>query len=105
MPPILPALAQRRGDTNNGTLHGLPWYRRAGRRVLGAVIGHGYRPWLAGIWAVGIVAAFALVVWHWSAMFAPEKQSVTGSPQPIAYSADTLLPIVDLGQADSWMPT
>ncbi len=73
--------------------------------MLGAVIGHGYRPWLAGIWAVGIVAAFALVVWHWSAMFAPEKQSVTGSPQPIAYSADTLLPIVDLGQADSWMPT
>jgi len=83
---------------------GLPWYRRWGRRVLWAVVGHGYRPWLAGIWAAAIIAAFALVVWHWSGMFVPEGD-VTGSPQPIAYAADTFLPIVNLGQADDWMPT
>ena len=83
---------------------GLPWYRVAGRRVLGAVIGHGYRPWRAGIWAVAIIAAFALVVWHWPGMFHPEKQGVTGSPQPVAYAADVFLPIVDLGQADDWTP-
>jgi hypothetical protein len=83
---------------------GLPWYRVAGRWVLWAVIGHGYRPWLAGIWATAIVAAFAVVVWHWSQMFDPD-QGVTGSPQPVAYAADTFLPIIDLGQADSWMPT
>ncbi|HEV8603012.1 MAG TPA: hypothetical protein VGQ68_06400 [Gaiellaceae bacterium] len=83
----------------------LPWYRAWGRRVLGWLVGHGYRPWLAGIWATAIVAAFALVVWHWSGMFLPEQQGVTGSPQPIAYAADAFLPIIDLGQADSWLPT
>jgi hypothetical protein len=84
---------------------GLPWYRIAGRLVLRAVVGHGYRPGLAGIWAAGIIAAFTLVVWHWSGMFVPESQGLTGSPQPVAYAADTFLPIIDLGQADDWMPT
>jgi hypothetical protein len=83
---------------------GLPRYRRWGRRVLWAVVRHGYRPWLAGIWATGVSIAFALVVWHWSGMFVPEKQGLTGSPQPVAYAADAFLPI-DLGQADNWMPT
>jgi hypothetical protein len=79
--------------------------RRWGRRVLWAVVGHGYRPWLAGVWATGIVAAFALVVWQWSGMFAPEKEGLTGSPQPVAYAADALLPIIDLDESDNWMPT
>jgi len=82
----------------------LPRYRRWGRLVLGATVGHGYRPWLAGIWAVLVIAAFALFVWHWSGMFVPAKQDVTG-PQPIGYAADVFLPIVDLGQADDWQPT
>jgi hypothetical protein len=83
---------------------GLPWYRRAGRFVLWAVVGHGYRPWLAGLWAAAIIAAFALAVWQWPGMLVP-KQGVHGSPQPAAYAADTFLPIVDLGQADDWQPT
>lgn len=83
----------------------LPWYRREGRRALGIVLGHGYQPWLAGLWAIAIIAAFALVVAHWSPMFAPETKDVTGSPQPIAYATDTFLPIVDLGQSGDWMPT
>lgn len=82
---------------------GLPWYRRAGRFVLWAVVGHGYRPWLAGLWAAAIIAAFALVVWHWSGMFVPKQGSA--SPQPVAYATDTFLPIVNLGQADEWQPT
>jgi hypothetical protein len=84
---------------------GLPQYRRWGRRILRAVVGHGYRPWLAGIWATAVIAAFALVVWKWAGMFVPEKQDVTGSPQPVAYAADAFLPIIDLGPANSWMPT
>ena len=84
---------------------GLPRYRRWGRQVLRVVIGHGYRPSLAGAWAAGIVAAFALVVWQWSGMFVPETEGLTGSPQPVAYAADTFLPIVDLGEAGDWMPT
>jgi sRNA-binding regulator protein Hfq len=84
---------------------GLSWYRRAGRRVLWAVVGHGYRSWLAGIWAAAIVAAFAIVVWRGSDNFVPERAEATGSPQPVAYAADTFLPIVDFGEAGRWMPT
>jgi hypothetical protein len=84
---------------------GLPVYRRWGRQVLRAVVGHGYRPWRAGIWAIAIITTYALIVWHWSGMFVPEKQGVIGSPQPAAYAADNVLPIVDLGQAGDWMPT
>jgi hypothetical protein len=83
---------------------GLPWYRRAGRIVLWAVVGHGYRPWLAGAWAVGIIAAFAFVVWNWSAMLVP-NQGVAAAPQPVAYAADVFLPIVNLGQADDYTAT
>jgi hypothetical protein len=84
---------------------GLPRYRRWARRSLGLFIGHGYRPWLAGIWAAAVIAVFAAVVWHWSEMFVPAKQGVMGSPQPVAYSTDVFLPIVDLGQAGDWTPT
>jgi hypothetical protein len=84
---------------------GLPWYRRWGREVLRVTVGHGYRPWLAGIWAVAIIAAFALIVWQWSGMFVSETEGLTSAPQPVAYAADTFLPIVDLGEAGDWMPT
>jgi hypothetical protein len=84
---------------------GLPWYRRVGRRILRVVVGHGYRPWYAGIWATGIVILFALGVWHWSEMFVPENDGVTGAPQPVAYAADVFLPIIDFGQAGNWAPS
>jgi hypothetical protein len=84
---------------------GLPWYRKAGRGALWLFIGHGYRPWLAGVWAAAIIAAFALVVCHWSGMLVPSKQEVTGAPQPVAYATDVFLPIIDLGQAGDWRPT
>jgi hypothetical protein len=79
----------------------LAWHQRGGRLVLWAVVGHGYRPWLAGVWAMAIIAAFALVVWHWADMFVPTP-GVSGPPQPIAYAADTFLPIIDLRQAGDW---
>jgi hypothetical protein len=60
---------------------------------------------LAGIWAVAIIAAFALIVWQWSGMFVSETEGLTSAPQPVAYAADTFLPIVDLGEAGDWMPT
>jgi hypothetical protein len=85
------------------TRGGLSWYRRAGRYVLRAVVGHGYRPWLAGAWAVAIIAIFALLVWQFPGMFV-SNPGVRGSPQSVAYAADTFMPIVDLGQKDDWQP-
>lgn len=84
---------------------GLPWHRLAGRYVLRAVVGHGYKSWRALIWGAAIVAAFAVVVWNWSELFVPAGEGVAGSPQPVAYSIDTLLPFINLGQADDWVPT
>lgn len=84
---------------------GLPAHRWAGRWILRLTVGHGYRPWLAGVWALAIVAAFALVVWFSADRFTAERQDVTGSPQPVVYAADTFLPIVDFGEAARWMPT
>lgn len=60
---------------------------------------------MAGIWAVAIIAAFALIVWQSSGMFVSETEGLTSAPQPVAYAADTFLPIVDLGEAGDWMPT
>jgi hypothetical protein len=86
------------------TRAGLSWYRRTGRYILWAVVGHGYRPWLAGAWAATLIAIFALLIWQFPGMFVANPD-VHGSPQPVAYATDTFLPIVNLGQADDWTPT
>lgn len=79
--------------------------RKAGRWVLRLTVGHGYRPWLAGVWAFGFIVAFAVLITLSSGSFIPEKEGVTGSPQPFIYASDAFLPIVDFGEADRWMPT
>jgi hypothetical protein len=88
---------------------GLPRYRRWGRHLLGAFVGHGYRSWYAGVWAVAIIIGFGFIVGHWSRMFVAAKQGVTGHPsgypERAAYAVDAFLPIVDLGQTDRWTPT
>ena len=83
---------------------GLAWHRRCGRYVLRALVGHGYRPWRAGGWAAGVIAIFALLIWQFPGRLDPAP-GVHGRPQPVAYAADTFLPIVDLGQKDDWQPT
>jgi hypothetical protein len=80
--------------------------RRVGRWILRITIGHGYRPWLALLWAVAIVVPFALLVWQApEGTFVPTTEGTMGSPQPLAYSLDTFLPIVDLGEAKQWTVT
>jgi hypothetical protein len=83
---------------------GLPTHRRAGRWILRLTVGHGYRPWLAGVWALAIISTFALLVSVRSDSFIAENENATGSPQPFVYAADTFLPIVDFGEADRWTP-
>jgi hypothetical protein len=83
---------------------GLGQLQRVGRLVLRAVIGHGYRPSKAALWAVPIVAAFAFVVWITPRAFLPEAGAPSRDPQPAIYALDTFLPIIDLGEADHWTP-
>jgi hypothetical protein len=87
----------RRGDLN------LP--RTIGRWLLKLSIGHGYRPWLAGIWAAGVVAVFTSLVAIHSENFRPEKTGVEGDPQALVYAADVFLPIVDLNEGANWIAT
>ncbi|MGH3022312.1 MAG: hypothetical protein ACRDNI_01530 [Gaiellaceae bacterium] len=80
---------------------GLAPHQRLGRWILRVTIGHGYRPWLAGLWALAIVAVYALLVWRFPGSFVPED-AAAGGPQPFVYAADTFLPIIDFGEADAW---
>ncbi|HYU95851.1 MAG TPA: hypothetical protein VE989_06765, partial [Sphingomicrobium sp.] len=100
--------------------------RRAGKIVrgagplhwmYGAFVGYGYKPGrmlgvIAGVWL-----ACAVAYWIASApprdmdpFLVPAKEDVSsaredpGSFDPFFYSADVLLPIVDLGYGDAWRP-
>jgi hypothetical protein len=92
--------------------------RKLGRWTLRFTVGHGYRPWIAGLWAVAIILLFALAVWSVPHVLLPaqEPDAVQGQvvaqrpeawsasrlPRSIIYSADTLLPVIDFGEADRW---
>jgi hypothetical protein len=70
-------------------------------------VGYGYRTWQAVLWLLG----FLLVSWVVFARAYPAYMSPTKKPgdplphfQPLVYALDTLLPVVDLHQQDSWIP-
>ena len=79
------------------------------RRIFGwihwALIGHGYRPMRAGLWAVGIVAAFAFLVWYGDEHIVKLKDAPSATPQPFIYAADVFLPIIDFGETKWWRVT
>ncbi|MFE8947410.1 hypothetical protein [Streptomyces sp. NPDC007856] len=67
-----------------------------------ATVGYGYRPWLAGLWLLGLLAAG-------SVYFASHHPAPlgTGGPQfnAVAYTLDLLVPVVSLGQSGAWNPS
>ncbi|MGW3175576.1 hypothetical protein [Streptomyces sp. NPDC001153] len=67
-----------------------------------ATVGYGYRPWLAGLWLLGLLAAG-------SVYFASHHPAPlgTGGPHfnPVAYTLDLLVPVVSLGQSGAWNPS
>ncbi len=103
--PSRAVLIAMNGDAAQfGSLGLLSW---TANRLLWLTIGHGYRPWQALFWLAG----FFLLGWWCFALEAKAQMLVPVSPGearrrnlPI-YALDTLLPIVDLDQADHWRPT
>jgi hypothetical protein len=106
------SIARQRRVSNAGTagrLRRLP--RRLGGFALDVTCGHGYRPWLALVWIVGVIGVGSVLFAAARPAFVPLKTEKDPIPQnyprfqPILYSADVFLPIINLQQKDSWAPT
>jgi hypothetical protein len=95
---------QLRIDAENDRLDrgGLNPLRVVGRWLLRVLIGHGYRPWLAGVWGLGIIVAFAIAVARSSKFIDPSDDAPNRDPQAFVYAADTFLPIINFGEAELW---
>jgi hypothetical protein len=94
----------------------IPWYR-----IFGPLIGYGYKPWralwlsvlvvIAGWILFGMGASYGLMVP--SKMEAYVTDAAGGKPRvsenyvklnPLVYSLDVFTPLIDLAQADYWLP-
>jgi hypothetical protein len=87
--------------------HGLSWPARLWSWLLGALVGHGYRTWLAGIWLIGFLVAGTILfaVAHANHLLTEAKlPRELQHFNPLVYALDVLLPIVNLGQEGSWVP-
>ena len=73
--------------------------------LLYLTIGYGYRTWQAGLWLVAFTLIGAVVFsGAYPAQITAIRQHPTAFSAPV-YALDALLPIIDLGQQDSWQPT
>ena len=65
-------------------------------------VGYGYRPWLATVWLVALVATGTLIFHRWP----PQPLSPGRSPEfsSLAYTVNILLPFGQFVQSDSWAP-
>lgn len=88
----------------------LPWPGRVWSWFLGGTVGHGYRLWLAGVWLLVLVVLGSVL---FGAVFEagaqPSNDLHPAGPadevprfQPIIYTADALVPVLDLGQEGAW---
>jgi len=111
------AIARRRDPRKYGKLH---WYRRFGNWFLDTTIRYGYQTWRAG---AGLAILFVIFVWlsvlaqrnhlivpvgnTQGLHFVPSATQCTSSYPcfyPVGYAIDTVIPIINVHQADSWGP-
>jgi hypothetical protein len=97
----------------------LGWWAWAWNMLLGATIGHGYRPWQALLWAVFWVAlgGFLFGAGYNKEIVIPARAEAYDTTKKTRqetafyhafnrwlYSLDTLVPIINFGQKDYWAP-
>jgi hypothetical protein len=65
-------------------------------------VGYGYRPWLAALWLVGLVAAGTIIFHRWP----PHPINAGRAPafSSLAYTINILLPFGQFAQSNSWTP-
>lgn len=80
----------------------LPWYARAWGTVQDITVGYGYRPTRAALWLAALLALGTIVF----AIAPPEPFTGTQVPafNPLIYTLNLLLPVVDFGQARAYDP-
>jgi hypothetical protein len=69
--------------------------------LLDVTVGYGYRTWLAAVWLAGLLALGTWVFDH--AQMEAAKQPAPAF-HPFVYALDRLVPILNLGQKDAWIP-
>jgi hypothetical protein len=80
----------------------LPGLRKIAHRIWGLVAAYGYRPGRAAVALAALMAA-GWAIFTPAAMQPTDPAVVDGYNQWI-YSLDTVLPIIDFGQAGAWSP-
>ena len=111
------AIALRRDRRKRGHL---TWYRKVFDWLLDTFVGYGYRTWRAvGVLVAlfGLVLIFAVVGEHNNAFEAAQNATLlhpapsatrceSGYPcfSPLGYTIDTVIPLIDVHQADYWAP-
>lgn len=93
------SIAKQKRRRRELTLFGKAW-----NLLLYVTVGYGYRTWLAGLWLLGLLTVGSVV---FATAYPDSIVPATGvvpSFQPVAYTTDVLVPLVDLGQKKTWIP-
>jgi hypothetical protein len=109
-------IAQEKARRKHGELG---WWARGWSMLLGATIGHGYRPWQALLWAVFWVTLGGILfdAGYDKEIMIPAKAEAYDTTKKTRqetafypafnrwlYSLDTFVPIINFGQKDYWGP-
>ncbi|MCP4583087.1 MAG: hypothetical protein GY839_15870 [candidate division Zixibacteria bacterium] len=75
-------------------------------KMLKYTVGYGYRPLRALYWGLAIMAIGALLFWSGADLISPTRVISEDYPKlnPIFYSIDMFVPLVNLHQAEFWLP-
>ncbi|MEV4804698.1 hypothetical protein AB0K18_32270 [Nonomuraea sp. NPDC049421] len=80
----------------------LPWYARAWGHLQDVTVGYGFRPLRAAGWLLALLAVGTAV--FWLDRPPPLKRGEAPEFNPLVYTLDLLLPIIDFGQEKAFNP-
>ncbi|MES5818236.1 membrane-associated oxidoreductase [Streptomyces sp. RG80] len=80
----------------------LPWYARIWGHLQEATVGYGFRPTLAGVWLLSLLAVGSTAY----ALHEPPPLKASEHPgfNPVFYTLDLLLPVISFGQEGAFAP-
>jgi hypothetical protein len=70
--------------------------------LLYVTVGYGYRTWLAGVWLAGLIVVGTWVFSHAYPADITPASTHPGAFDPLAYTLNVLVPIVNLGRQNAW---